>query len=84
MELHINMIVPTADRRPEAIEQANGAVDPAVIDIDPAGPALRVATSTSTSIDANELVALLAQAGCPVAPHQVVQLPSICCGGCSG
>lgn len=79
MEFHISMIVPTAGL--EAIEQAIGAVDPAVvIDIDPAGPTLRVATS----IDANELVALLAQAGCPVAPHQVVQLPSICCGGCSG
>ena len=28
--------------------------------------------------------ALIAQAGYPVDPTQVRQLPSICCGGCSG
>jgi len=26
----------------------------------------------------------LRQVGWPVAPEQVVQLPSICCGGCGG
>ena len=79
MEFRISMLVPTVDL--DAIEQAIGAVDPAVvIDVDPAAPTLRVATS----LDAVELVALLTQAGYPVAPHQVLQLPSICCGGCSG
>lgn len=79
MEFHISMLVPIVDL--DAIERAIGAVDPAVvIDVDPSRPTLRVATS----LDAAELVALLAQAGYPVAQHQVVQLPSICCGGCSG
>lgn len=79
MEFHISMLVPIVDL--DAIEQAIGEVDPAaVIDVDPAGLTLRVAAS----LDAVELVALLAQAGYPVAEHQVLQLPSICCGGCSG
>ena len=47
--------------------------------IDPAG-VLRIATS----LDAAELVALLCAEGCPVASDQVLVLPSICCGGCSG
>ena len=79
MEFHIRKIVPTIDL--DAVEQAIGAVDPAVVaDIDAAGPTLRIATS----LDAVELASLLTQAGCPVEPQQVVQLPSICCGGCSG
>lgn len=79
MEFHVTMIAPLADL--DAIERAIGAVDPSVlVDVDPAGPTLRVAAS----IDAAELVALLAQAGYPVARHQVAAVASICCGGCSG
>lgn len=78
MEFHIKLAGAIADL--DALEHAIGAVDPSVvIDVDPTGPTLRVAAS----IDAIQLVLLLAQAGYPVAHDQVVQVPSICCGGCS-
>lgn len=79
MEFHIEIVDPGPDL--DAIEHAIGAIDPAVlVDIDPAGQTLRVAAS----IDAAQLLLLLGQAGYPVAGHQVEQVPSICCGGCSG
>ena len=31
-----------------------------------------------------DVVVMMSQAGYPVSPQQVEQLPSICCGGCSG
>jgi len=79
MEFHITM--PGAISNLGAIEHAVRAVDPsAMVDIDPAGHELRVATS----VGAAQLVSLLSQAGCQVAPDQVAQVPSTCCGGCSG
>lgn len=79
MEFHITMNGPNLDLA--AIEQVIGAVDPSVlIDVDPTGKALRVVAS----VDAVQLAALIGQAGYPVALHQVAQVPSICCGGCSG
>lgn len=79
MEFHIEINDSLPD--PGAIEDAIRAVDPAaLVDIDPAGRTLRVAAS----VEAVELVALIGRAGYPVAPHQVTQIPSICCGGCSG
>jgi hypothetical protein len=56
--------------------------DPAALaDLDPhAAPVLRV----STSLPKAELRDILRQAGYPVAPDRIRQLPSICCGGCSG
>lgn len=79
MEFHIRTNAPFLD--PGAIDAAIRAVDPsALVDIDPASHALRVAAS----IDAAQLVALIRRAGYPVTPDQVEQVPSICCGGCSG
>lgn len=79
MEYHIEISGPAPDLA--AVEDALLAADPsAVADIDPASPTLRVATC----VDARQLVVLLGQAGYPVTPRQVTQLPSICCGGCSG
>lgn len=79
MEFHIKLADSLLDL--DAIDEAIRAVDAsALVDIDPAGDTLRVAASVGTA----ELVALIRQAGYPVAPSQVVQLPSICCGGCSG
>ncbi len=78
MEFNIKM-VSTPDLA--AIEHAIRAVDPsAQVDLDPQSRTLRVAAS----INANELVTLISQAGTPVAQHQVTQAPSVCCGGCSG
>ena len=79
MEFHIKIAASLLDIG--TIDDAIRAVDAsALVDIDSAGNTLRVATS----VGATELVSLLRQAGYPVAPHEVVQLPSICCGGCSG
>jgi hypothetical protein len=79
MEFHIELSGPAPDLG--AVEDAILAVDPsALVDIAPASPTLRIATS----VDARQLVVLLGQAGYSVAPQQVTQLPSICCGGCSG
>lgn len=79
MEFHIGITGSIPE--PGAIEATIRTVDPsALVDIDPSGRMLRVAAS----VDAAELVALMGQAGCPVALDQVTQVPSICCGGCSG
>ncbi len=79
MEFHVqlNASRPDLDRFGDAIRD----VDPAaVFDVDSSGTVLRVAAAVQFA----ELVALLARAGHPVAAAQVRQLPSICCGGCSG
>ena len=79
MEFQIRFAGPAPD--PRLIEDAIRSVDPAaLVDIDAASPVLRVATLVGT----RELVALVAQAGYRVDPAQVRQLPSTCCGGCSG
>ena len=79
MEFHIEI----HDLRPDvaAINAAIGAIDPAAVaDIDAAGATLRIAAL----IESPELIQLLSQAGFPVSPRQLTQLPSICCGGCGG
>lgn len=79
MEFHIDTAGSTPDLG--AIEAAIAAVDPAVvIDLDPAGQTLRVAAA----LDVLELLALVRQAGYRLADEQVFQVPSTCCGGCSG
>jgi hypothetical protein len=79
MEFHIQITGPAPD--PRGIEDAIRDLDPAaLVDIDPSASTLRIATS----VGAQQLVSLITQAGYPVSPAQVRQLPSICCGGCSG
>lgn len=79
MEFHIDLADPAASMG--TIERVLLDVDPmAVVDIDSTGKVLRV----SASVTAADLVELVRQSGYPLAPQQVVQLPSICCGGCSG
>ncbi|MDR7098797.1 hypothetical protein J2X04_001144 [Lysobacter niabensis] len=77
MEFRVTLTAPDA----AVIDEAIRMVDPAaLVDIDPVDQALRV----TAWLDMGELVSLLAQAGYPVTPDQVHQIPSICCGGCSG
>lgn len=79
MEFHVRLdgAHPDLDALGDAIRE----VDPsALLDIDSSGTLLRVAAA----VQAGELVVLLAGAGSPVTRGQVTQLPSICCGGCSG
>lgn len=79
MEFHVNAV--GALQHVDAIEASIQEVDPsALIDVDPIGQLLRV----SASINLTELVSLISQTGYPITPEQVRQLPSICCGGCSG
>lgn len=79
MEYHVKLSHPVADIC--VIEDAIQAFDPAAqVDIDKPNQTLRVAGY----LEATELVSLLNRNGCPVDPQQVVQLPSMCCGGCGG
>ncbi|KIQ96489.1 hypothetical protein [Lysobacter sp. A03] len=65
----------------ELIEDAIYDVDPAaVIDFTPSSGRLRVAAA----LDSDHLATVLGFAGYPVGPDAIEQLPSICCGGCSG
>ncbi len=79
MEFHIDLCgaVPGLDVLDDALRCADPS---ALVDIDPGGNVLRI----STSIGAAQLATLVRQAGLPVSVDQVRQLPSICCGGCSG
>ncbi|GAA0261869.1 hypothetical protein [Rhodanobacter caeni] len=79
MEFHIAI----ADTRPplEAIEDAMFDVDSnALVDLDPSGSTLRI----SSFVTIEDLIDVMQRTGWTVAPEQVVQLPTICCGGCSG
>ena len=79
MEFHIRFS--GSAPAPEVIEEIIRNVDPAaMVDIEPGADTLRIAAS----VDAVELAALVSQSGLAVAPSQVIRLPSICCGGCSG
>lgn len=77
MEFRIRLASETPDMT--AIDEALRQVDPAaLVDLDPAGGALRA----TVWLGAAELAAVLAQAGYP--PSEVQQLASVCCGDCSG
>ncbi len=61
-------------------ERALCALDAAaVVDFDPAGPALRVSTWATPG----ELLAALREAGLATGDQDIEPLPSVCCGGCS-
>jgi hypothetical protein len=79
MEFHVqlNGSRPDLDAIGDVVRDVDAA---ALLDVDPGGALLRVAAA----VEAHELVALLGRAGYPVTRAQVRQLPSICCGGCSG
>lgn len=79
MEFHVQLdgARPDLDVLGDVIREADPS---ALLDIDASGAVMRVAAA----VQAQELVALLGRAGHPVTREQVRQLPSICCGGCSG
>lgn len=79
MEFHIALAGARPD--PGRIEDALLELDPAaVLDVDARMDLLRV----STWLPAEQLLAVLERAGCPVPRERMRQMPSICCGGCSG
>ena len=78
MEFHVSIPGPID---PGAIELALRTADAsALVDVDPATQALRVAAS----VDAAQLLSVLHRAGYPVHRAQVMQVPTNCCGGCGG
>ena len=63
------------------LDRAITELDPAaVVDLDAGGRRIRMATVLTRP----ELLACLAQAGLPADNARLRQLPSVCCGGCSG
>ncbi len=79
MEFHVAL----AGMKPDAgrIERLLMELDPAaVLDVDERVELLRL----STWLPVADVLALLERAGCPVPIERMRQLPSICCGGCSG
>lgn len=69
--------VPGAQR----LEALLAADDPSAIgDLDPGAGVWRV----NAMLSSQDLVALLAAAGCATDQARVALLPSVCCGGCSG
>jgi len=66
---------------PAAIERLLHAIDAAaMVDADARAGGLRI----STVVGADELSALLRDAGCTLGLGGIVRLPSDCCGGCGG
>ena len=79
MEFHIALT--DACPGPDAIQDVMFDADPnAVVDLDMSGLVMRI----SSYVTVKDLIEVLRRTGWTVAPEQVVQLPTICCGGCSG
>jgi hypothetical protein len=79
MEFHIALT--DASPRLEVVQDAMFDIDPsALVDLDMSGLVMRI----SSWVPVNDLVDVLQRIGWAIRQEQVVQLPSICCGGCSG
>ena len=79
MEFHIALT--DASPRLEVVQDAMFDIDPsALVDLDMSGLVMRI----SSWVPVKDLIGVLQRTGWAVEPAQVVQLPSICCGGCSG
>lgn len=65
----------------ESISAAIAELDPAtLVDIDPCGCTIRIATI----LPHDAVMACLMGVGVDFATARLRQLPSVCCGGCSG
>ena len=79
MQFKLRITRPVTDLR--GLEDAVRVADPAaLLDLDPAGMHLRVATSLAPE----ELCRRLTWAGCEATTNQLQGVPSECCGGCGG
>lgn len=79
MEFHIECDAAMPDIG--VIEEALLDQDPAaVVDLDATGQTVRLATW----IESPQLLALLGGVGWAIRQERIVQLPSVCCGGCGG
>jgi len=80
MEFHVRLQEAGVDVDVDAVTDCLVEVDPAAVADQDAGGILRLATS----VDEHEIARVLAEAGYPVHPEDVVRQPSVCCGSCSG
>lgn len=79
MEFHIALTDGAPD--PAQVQDAMFDIDPmAVVDLDMSGLVMRISSTTAVA----DLIEVLRHLGWILAPQQVVQQPTICCGGCSG
>jgi hypothetical protein len=79
MEFHIALTETCPG--PDVIQGIMFDADPtAVVDLDMSGLVMRI----SSCVTVTDLVELLRRTGWTVAPERVAQLPTLCCGGCSG
>lgn len=79
MQFKLRVTRPDLDLR--GLESALRGADPAaMLDLDPAGRHLRVATTLGKV----ELSHRLTSAGCATTPESLQDVPSECCGGCGG
>lgn len=79
MEFHIALT--DASPHPDVVQDAMFDIDPsALVDLDMSGLVMRI----SSWVPVSDLITVLHRIGWAVKPEQVTQLPSICCGGCSG
>jgi len=64
-----------------SLDRAIAGLDPgALVDLDASGRIIRMATVLTRA----ELLSCIEAAGLPADPSRLRQLPSVCCGGCSG
>lgn len=77
MEFIVQLSTPVPDV--DAIDEALRSIDPAAL-VDADQSRLRIAGA----FDARTLQVVLERAGQRVTSGQITQLPSVCCGGCSG
>lgn len=79
MEFHIALA--NTSPEPGVVQDALFDVDPmSVVDLDMSGLVMRISASATMT----DVVDVLRRTGWSVTAEQVVQMPSICCGGCSG
>jgi hypothetical protein len=79
MEFHIALT--DASPRPDVVQEAMYDIDPsALVDLDMSGLVMRI----SSWVPVSDLITVLHHTGWMVKSEQVVELPSICCGGCGG
>ena len=79
----MQFLLHTASQPPDlsTIEYAIADLDPSVLlDTDASGHVMRI----STTLNEDELLACLRQAGVHAGPGDLERQPSVCCGGCGG
>lgn len=79
--MEFQIALTAASPTPEVVQNAMYDVDSsALVDLDMSGLIMRI----SSWVPVSDLITVLQRTGWTVKSEQIAQLPSICCGGCSG